>query len=143
MDRGSSSMVDVVEVTNQNMSDSVKPSNSLINTERSRQRSLQDKLKEKENYLEQRWRRRTIKILKSRVKEKSVMWESGDVSENLFEVIQKDTLHTWCILLKTLVKKRWDHAARTDAKIAVLKFVYIIGGFELTDQSVSKSRKYT
>lgn len=47
----------------------------------------------------------TSKMLKSLVKGKPVMGELGDISENAFELFQKNTLHT-CTLLNRVIEVR-------------------------------------
>lgn len=76
-----------------------------------------------------RERRITFEILKCPVKGNSTMTEMGVVLEKLFELLQKDTLHTLYTLLKDIVEEIWEHEADTDVNITIIKAGYAISGF--------------
>lgn len=70
-----------------------------------------------------RAKRITVELSKSWVKKESVMGELEDVLEILFELFEKDTLQTFCTLLKETIEKRLVHASNTDVEITVEKLL--------------------
>lgn len=68
--------------------------------------------------------------------------ELGGVSKTLFELVEKNALHTFRPLLKKIVERRWKHAANTYVKIAAVTTGSATRGSDHTAQSVSKYGQY-
>lgn len=92
--RVSSSMNETVRAMNQDRNDTLAVSNVHESIKDNRERSVQDKLRDKRKRLINRGKRITIDILKILAKGESVIWELGDVPDSLLELFQNDTLYT-------------------------------------------------
>lgn len=69
-----------------------------MGTDDNRERSVRDKLKIEGNYLKEKVRKKTLRILKNPVEEEYVMVELIEVSKNKIEIFLKDLLYKFCAL---------------------------------------------
>lgn len=100
-------MADTLESVKRRTDGKLRGSNSAESPANFQNRTIGDKLKEGGNYLVDRGRKTTLRILKSQVNGESVFGGMRELAGNLFDSFQHDTLQTFCRLLKEVLSERW------------------------------------